>query len=203
MKFNIIACVNYNRAIGWKYSNDLIFHIPRELALFKKITTQKSISSDKMNIIVMGRRTWDSLPDIKPLSGRFNCVISSNYETLNKNYKDKHNFKAFRNVDCFLNFAYNNKTHFNETFVIGGKTIYEDFLRRQIINNLFLTEIETINYFGDLMLPVGFLAGYYLKNCQQHNDIAAINTLDNRKMVLDYTVRLYERYDRIHYKNYI
>lgn len=203
MKFNIIACVNYNRAIGWKQNNNLIFHIPKELALFKKITMQGDANNDKMNIIVMGRRTWDSIPGPKPLPGRFNCVISSNHEVLNKNYKDKANFKAFHNVDCFLNFADNNQTHFNETFVIGGKSIYEDFFRRQIVNKLFLTEIETVNYFGDVAFPVGFLVGYYLKNCEQYKDIQAINILDNIKITLDYSVRVYEKYERIDYKNYI
>lgn len=194
MKFNIIACVNYNRAIGWKQTNNLIFHIPNELALFKKITTQNNSNNDKMNIIVMGRRTWDSLPPIKPLPERFNCVISSNYENLNDRYKDKINFKAFHSIECFLKFADNNKENFNETFVIGGKSIYEDFLKRQIIDKLFLTEIETTNYLGDVSFPIGYLVGYYLKNCQQYKDIQAINNLDNTKMMIDYSVRVYEKY---------
>ena len=93
-----------------------------------------------------------------------------------------------------MKFADNNKENFNETFVIGGKSIYEDFLKRQIIDKLFLTEIETTNYLGDVSFPIGYLVGYYLKNCQQYKDIQAINNLDNTKMMIDYSVRVYEKY---------
>ena len=91
MKFNIIACINYNKAIGWKKTNNLIFSITGELASFKKITTEVLHYNDTnipMNIIVMGRKTWDSLPPNKPLLGRYNCVISSNFKELNQKYKE-------------------------------------------------------------------------------------------------------------------
>ncbi len=192
MKFNIIACVNYNKAIGWKKTNDLIFNIPGELSYFKRITTQTS--NDKMNIIVMGRKTWDSLPGIKPLAGRYNCVISSNYEDLNEEFKDKPNFKAFHNVDCFVKFAKNNKNNFNETFVIGGKSIYDEFFKKNIIDNLYLTEIETKNYLGDVMFPNKYLVGFYLKSCSHYTNVKAINKLDKISTQLDYTFRIYEKY---------
>jgi dihydrofolate reductase len=192
MKYNIIACINHNRAIGWKNINNLIFNIPNELAVFKKITTKTT--NDKMNIIVMGRNTWDSLPDTKPLIDRFNCVISTNCEKLNEKYKDKPNFKAFHSVDCFINFANNNEKYFNETFVIGGKSIYDVFFKKNIIDKLILTEIETKNYLGDILFPDKYLCGYYLKSCSHYANIKAINNLDKTPIVLDYTFRIYEKY---------
>lgn len=194
MRFNIIACINYNKAIGWKKTNGLIFNIPGELSNFKKITT--NTPNEKMNIIVMGRNTWDSLPDIKPLPGRFNCVISSNFENLNEKYKNKPNFKAFNNIDCFLNFTKNNENFFNQTFVIGGKSIYDTFLKKNIIDYLYLTEIETVNYLGDIMFPTRYLCGFYLKNCQYYEDILVINNLDNIKSRINYTFRIYENYKK-------
>lgn len=197
MKFNIIACINYNKAIGWKKTNNLIFSIPGELASFKKITTEVLHYNDTnipMNIIVMGRKTWDSLPPNKPLLGRYNCVISSNFKELNQKYKENKNFKAFFDVDSFLKFANNNKRRFNETFVIGGKSIYDDFFKRNIINKLFLTEIETRNYLGDVMFPSKYLVGYYLKSCSHYTNVIAKDNLNKSNINLDYTFRIYEKY---------
>ena len=192
MKFNIIACINYNKAIGWKQTNNLIFNIPGELALFKKITTESH--NDKMNIIVMGRKTWESLPNTKPLTGRYNCVISTDFKQLNEKYKSARNFKAFHNIDTFVKFARMKERHFNETFVIGGASIYDEFLRKKIIDTMFLTEIETKNYLGDVMFPQKYLVGFYLKYCSHHTNVQCVNNLDNKRLALDYTIRTYQKY---------
>lgn len=192
MRFNIIACINYNKAIGWKKTNDLIFNIPGDLSRFKKITTKSY--NDKMNIVLMGRNTWDSLPNTKVLPDRFNCVISRSFELLNEKYKHYPNFKAFNNVDCFLNFTKNNDKFFNETYVIGGKSIYETFFKKNIIDSLYLTEIETVNYLGDIMFPTRYLCGFYLKSCEWYEDVTVVNKLDNIRTNINYSFRHYENY---------
>ena len=59
-----IAAVSQNGVIG--VNGDLPWRIPGELKWFKKITMG--------SIIVMGRKTWESLPG--PLPGRENWVLS-------------------------------------------------------------------------------------------------------------------------------
>ena len=61
-----IAAVDENFGIG--YNGQLLAHIPEDMARFKALTTN--------NAVVMGRKTWDSLP-IKPLPNRENIVITS------------------------------------------------------------------------------------------------------------------------------
>ena len=72
-KFNIISCFNNNRVIG--NNNDLIYKIKEDLQRFKSIT--------KNNVVIMGRKTFESLPN-KPLPNRVNIVITRdkdfNYE---------------------------------------------------------------------------------------------------------------------------
>ena len=60
-----IVAVDENWGIG--SNNELLEHIPEDLRRFKKLTDE--------NTVVMGRKTWDSLP-VKPLPNRFNIVIS-------------------------------------------------------------------------------------------------------------------------------
>ena len=61
-----IVAVDENWGIG--YNGDLLEHVPEDLKRFKELTTN--------NIVVMGRKTWDSLPK-KPLPNRLNIVVTS------------------------------------------------------------------------------------------------------------------------------
>jgi dihydrofolate reductase len=50
-------------------AGDIPWHLPEDLAHFKKVTMGHTV--------VMGRRTWDSLPaSVRPLPGRRNIVLS-------------------------------------------------------------------------------------------------------------------------------
>jgi len=63
----IIAAVARNRVIG--KDNQLLWHIPEDMAHFKALTAGHTV--------IMGRKTWESLPPrFRPLPGRRNIVIS-------------------------------------------------------------------------------------------------------------------------------
>jgi dihydrofolate reductase len=65
----LIAAVARNGAIG--RGNALLFHEPADQRHFRQATLGCPV--------IMGRRTWDSLPDrFRPLPGRRNLVVSRN-----------------------------------------------------------------------------------------------------------------------------
>lgn len=66
----ILAC-DLKGGIG--YQNKLPWHIPLDLSRFKNLT--------KNGVVVMGRKTWESLPK-KPLPNRVNVVISNTIKEL-------------------------------------------------------------------------------------------------------------------------
>lgn len=66
----ILAC-DLKGGIGYK--NKLPWHIPLDLIRFKNLT--------KNGVVVMGRKTWESLPK-KPLPNRVNIVISNTIKEL-------------------------------------------------------------------------------------------------------------------------
>ena len=68
---NLIAAVDLNWGIG--YNCELLEKIPEDMKYFKEKTLGK--------VIVMGRTTFESLPNKKPLEQRINIVL-----TKNKNY---------------------------------------------------------------------------------------------------------------------
>ena len=66
---SIIVCIAKNRAIGFK--NKLLYWLPNDLKRFKQLTTGHTI--------VMGRRTFESLPK-GALPNRRNVVLSRQAE---------------------------------------------------------------------------------------------------------------------------
>lgn len=67
MSWTLIAAVARNGVIG--VNNALPWHLPEDLKHFRELTRGATV--------LMGRKTWDSLPSaFRPLPGRRNVVIS-------------------------------------------------------------------------------------------------------------------------------
>jgi dihydrofolate reductase len=68
-KVAAVVAMDESRVIGLRGA--LPWHVPEDLAHFRKLTAG--------HVVIMGRKTWDSLPDkFKPLPGRINVVVSRN-----------------------------------------------------------------------------------------------------------------------------
>ncbi len=66
------------RAWGIGKDGALPWHLPGELAAFKELTAKTAGNAGVRNAVVMGRRTWESLPPkFRPLPGRLNVVLSA------------------------------------------------------------------------------------------------------------------------------
>lgn len=75
-------------ALGIGLAGALPWRLPRELRYFRQLTCATENSAEKEtegdkddapgNIVIMGRRTWDSIPPkFRPLAGRVNIVLSA------------------------------------------------------------------------------------------------------------------------------
>ena len=127
-----IVAVDENFGIG--FNGDLLEHIPEDLKRFKQLTTNKTI--------IMGRKTWESLPN-KPLPDRVNIVITSKERSL-------------KEMTAFIPFeeAYARATHImpeDEWFIIGGGSIYKEFL--PICDKVYLTKIMVSHENVDTYFP--------------------------------------------------
>lgn len=126
--FSIIAAIGKNRELGKK--GELIFHIKDDMRFFRETTSGHKI--------VMGRNTWLSLPGKLP--NRENIVISSQ------------NFDGPDQIIHDLNsFIRDHKDTEEEIFIIGGGTIYKQFL--PYAKNLYLTEIDAADSKADTFFP--------------------------------------------------
>lgn len=107
---NLIAAVDKNWAIGKK--GKLLVSIPGDQRLFREETMGK--------VIVMGRKTMESLPGGKPLPGRTNVVL-----TRRSGYTKK-GAVIFHGVQETLDFL--KRFPDEDIFIIGGEEIYREFL---------------------------------------------------------------------------
>ncbi len=129
LEIYLIAAMTQDRVIGNK--GKIPWSIPEDLALFREYT--------KGNSIVMGRKTWDSLPK-KPLPKRNNIVLSKSQESLE-------GATVCSSIEDALDAA---KSFHRPLFVIGGAHIYEAFLPRA--EAMFLSIVKE-RYSGDTLFP--------------------------------------------------
>ncbi len=129
MKIGLVAALSRNQVIG--RDNALPWHLPADLKRFKAITLGKPI--------IMGRKTFDSIG--RPLPGRHNIIISRN-----ENFSAE-GVTVVSSLDAALEAANNA----SEVMVIGGATIYYQFLPRA--DRLYLTVVNTQIDDGDAFFP--------------------------------------------------
>ncbi|MDR2787216.1 MAG: dihydrofolate reductase [Candidatus Accumulibacter sp.] len=128
---SLIAAVARNRVIG--RDDRLPWRLPGDMRHFRETTRGKPV--------IMGRRTWESLPEkFRPLPGRLNVVVS-------------------RNPACSVSGAVlagslaeavEKAGNGDEIFIIGGAELYHQAL--PLAGRLYLTEIAA-EFPGDVLFP--------------------------------------------------
>ena len=126
---SIIAAVARNLAIG--YQNKLLYWLPNDLKRFKALTTGHTI--------IMGRRTFESLPK-GALPNRRNVVLT-------------HSMASFPGAETFpsLQAALASCAPTEDIYIIGGASVYKEAL--PLADRLCLTEIEDTPAQADAFFP--------------------------------------------------
>lgn len=125
---SIITAMDNNRLIG--KNNALPWHLPEDLAFFKKTTLNKPI--------IMGRKTFESIG--RPLPGRTNIIISRN-----KDYSVD-GCVVLDGIESVLEFCKND----SEIMLIGGASLYEQWL--PYADQMYMTLIDG-EFEGDAWFP--------------------------------------------------
>jgi dihydrofolate reductase/thymidylate synthase len=129
--FTMIVAHDANGGIA--KDNKIPWSIPQDLKHFKKLTEN--------NVVVMGRKTYDSLPDnYRPLPNRINIVLSKSEQ------KDsaQSNLFFYNKIDTMI-MDFGNKLNTiikgKKLFVIGGDNIYKQFMQLNLVYKIISTQI--------------------------------------------------------------
>ena len=121
MDIELIWAQDYRGGIGKE--GNLPWYISEDLKNFKKITANFPI--------IMGRKTWESLP-FKPLPKRRNIVLSSQLIQ---------DVEVYHSADDCIEVLKKDST--TKVFVIGGRSIYEAFYPKASTLHLTIINEET------------------------------------------------------------
>jgi len=146
MSYSIIAAIGKNRELG--KDNNLIWNLPNDLKFFKQITSNHAI--------IMGRKTFDSLP--KMLPNRKHIVL-----TRSENLPSE--VEVYKELKQILE-RYKDSTE--EIFIIGGASIYSQFL--EYSDKLYLTEIDEEEKNADVFFPKFDKSNYTSELIKENED---------------------------------
>lgn len=132
MKMKLIAAVDNKWGIG--FNNQLLVNIPSDKRYFKQLTEHQ--------VVIMGRKTYESLPGKRPLENRVNIILTKSADFSVKGFLVAHSLDEL----FVLLEDYRDK----EVFVIGGQSIYKQLY--SYCDTAYITKID-YTYHADRFCP--------------------------------------------------
>ena len=126
--------IGKNGTLPWRLKGDM--------AYFKRVTSETRDASSR-NAVIMGRKTWESIPPkFRPLPGRYNVVLTRSPEVLKPRLPEGVGCassleEALRQLDPKTELG----RGVEEVFVIGGGKVYDDAVRYGCCKRVLLTEV--------------------------------------------------------------
>lgn len=137
----IIIAVDQKNGIG--KDGQMPWHFKKELNHFAKITKETD-EPEKRNMVIMGRKTWESLPEkFRPLPKRENAIL-----TKNADFKAE-GAKVFYSMEDAINSA---DKKIEKIFIIGGGEVFKQGLELEDLDGIYITKIQKI-YDCDTFFP--------------------------------------------------
>ena len=136
IQLKLIVATCQDNGIG--KDNNLPWRLKSELAYFARLTkTTRDFS--KQNAVLMGRRTWQSIPArVRPLRNRLNIVLTSQPQTEISDSPDVLVCKSFPEA---LQLVDSLSDKLESCWVIGGSSVYEEAMRNIRLERLYITRI--------------------------------------------------------------
>lgn len=128
--FSVVA---HDKHFGIGKHGHLPWHLPKDLAYFKTLTT--TTSSGIPNVVIMGRKTWESIPErFRPLPQRFNIVLSSKNILLPSSVGLAHSLNEALKLGA--------STNAERLFVIGGGQVFKESFSHPHCRGVYVTDID-------------------------------------------------------------
>ncbi len=161
-KFKIITCANTDFVIG--NEGKLLYHIPNDLKNFQRITID--------NVVIMGRKTFESLPNGVPLHHRINIIVTND-----RNYSVDASFTNVHIVHSIESARLLCEAYYSEMdwYIIGGGMLYNEVLELNLVDTIYITTVndssEGDTYFPNVFFDEHWKLFYqsYTQRCRPEN----------------------------------
>jgi dihydrofolate reductase / thymidylate synthase len=127
--------------------------LPPDMKYFKQLTSQTTTSNSSsnssgngklVNAVVMGRKTWESIPPkFRPLPDRLNVILTTNPSSLAEKNKADRMVRVEADLERAIDGLKNDPT-VDRIFVIGGGQVYERALSLGLLNRIYCTDVADL-----------------------------------------------------------
>ncbi|TPX38338.1 dihydrofolate reductase [Synchytrium microbalum] len=148
VQLSLIAAATPAGGIG--INGKLPWKLPTDMAHFELLTTHLECDSvdDAPNVVIMGRKTWDSVPlKYKPFKNRISVILSHNEEFRRFTHNPTSNVYCFPSLDDCVDFfgSDTTATPHSSLWIIGGTALYSEAMRHRTSYRIFLTRVYLDN----------------------------------------------------------
>lgn len=132
----LIVAYNSNRIIADK-NGKIPWSIKDDLKFFRNQTIEKPC--------IMGRKTWDSLPEnYRPLPGRPNIIVT---RSTSEFFRDNFSMFSDTSSNCYVVGTCETAVKLasclkDDVFVIGGGEIYRYFIENNLVDKIYASEVK-------------------------------------------------------------
>ncbi|KAI8823133.1 uncharacterized protein EV422DRAFT_393232 [Fimicolochytrium jonesii] len=159
-RFTLVAAALRNGG-GIGVNNCLPWRIPGDMTFFQKVTTwlgrgssqpfthntEHGDATSPLNVVIMGRKTWDSIPArFRPLKGRLNIVLSRQSRLRDAIRSSSiHDSPAYSFPTLESALAYLQSIPHSAIFIIGGAQLYANCITHHQCERILLTAVDPPN----------------------------------------------------------
>ncbi len=153
MRLDIVVCVDKDNKIGSSKTNSIPWRLPEDLKHFKAITTRTS-KDEYINAVIMGRKTWESIPPrFRPLPDRINIVVSTTLSTSSVTSESTYIANSYEAAIELTN----DFPNIENTFIMGGSSLYRTAATDKRLRHVYLTRYDASHSDADVTFPTGII----------------------------------------------
>lgn len=180
MRISLIVAgcqVKGKEKLGIGFGGKLPWRLKSEMKHFTSLTK----SGEGKKAVLMGRKTWESIPvKFRPLSERFNVIITKQIDY----QANSDQAKIFNSIEGSLKHLENEG--FETCWIIGGSEIYNYFIEKQVWDRIYLTRIQS-EFPCDTFFPSSF------ENSREIHDLDLVSKDIQEENDIKYSFHIYER----------
>ena len=137
----IIVAVDEQNGIG--KNGKLPWHFKGDMEFFRETTTKTS-DPKKQNMVIMGRKTWQSIPEkFRPLKNRKNVILTRDPHFKLSETKSHTSPVICHSFDEAIDLGLKDK-NIENIFIIGGAQIFKEAIGYPELTGIYLTKIHKI-----------------------------------------------------------